>query len=56
MYRAGQWVQLYADADRDPKYTADAITWLRNFTALAHTVIRTIIAGIWVAFFQDCQQ
>lgn len=38
VYRAGQWVQLYADADRDPKYTADAITWLRNFTALAHTV------------------
>ena len=42
---------LLADGDAVP----DVSIWEDTHSSLSK-VIRTIIAGIWVAFFQECQQ
>ena len=38
VYRNKKWVQLYNGNGQDPKFNADVITWLGNFTRAAHTV------------------
>ena len=38
VYRYKKWVQLYNGNGQDPKFNADVITWLGNFTRAAHTV------------------
>lgn len=37
VFRDKEWVQLYSGKSQDPKFNADVITWLANFTRAAHT-------------------